>query len=319
MSARQFFLGAAVACLAINAWAADYPERPIRIIVPFVAGSGTDVVARATGAALSSRTGVAVTFENAAGGDGAAGTAAAAKAAPDGYTLLAVSNSFTITPHLANAPSFDPLKDFVPVARVAVIPLVLVTADKSRAKTFDELITYVRQNPGRVRYATSGKGSLSRLEVELVNRHFKVQAQDQTFKSATDAMAATAKGAPEFFLANLPMALPQIRSGSLRALAVSSGARLTELPDVPTLGEAMRRPGYESLVWFGLVAPSGTPSPAIMRLENELERELEVPAVRSRIESVGGRVAFQRSAPFAGQIGYEYRKWEFAKAARAAM
>ena len=312
MNARRLILGAGVATaafLAMNAWGADYPERSVRIIVPFAAGSGTDVVARATGAALSTRMKVPVLAENIAGADGTKGAAAAAQAAPDGYTLLATTNALTIAPYLVKTPSYDPIKDFVAVARIAVIPLVVVTSAKSRFKTFDDLVAEMRQNPGKVRYATSDRGALNQLEVELIKHHFKVQARAQAYPSDNDALAAIAAGKADFFLANSPMAAAQLTSGTVRALAVSSGARLPAMPDVPTLAEVMRRPGYEALVWFGLLAPSGTSSQILTRLENELERELEVAEVRSRIESVGGRVAFLRSAPFGGLIRAEYGKW----------
>jgi len=306
-------LVAAVALLATNVWAA-YPDKPIKIIVPFAAGSGTDVVARATGDALSKRMGVAVTVQNIVGADGAAGTAAVVKAAPDGHTLLATSNALTITPHLVKTATYDPVKDLVPVARIAVIPMVLVTSEKSRFKSFDDLVSAMRQAPGKVRYATSGRGALNNLEVALMNHHLKVQAQQQPHKSARDALAATAAGEADFFLSNLPMALAQLNKGSLRALAVTSSARIERMPAVPTLAEATQRPGYEAIVWFGMLAPAGTSSQVLTRLENEIERELEVPAVRARIEAVGGQVAFLRSAPFGGRIKLDYGKWGFIKA-----
>jgi tripartite-type tricarboxylate transporter receptor subunit TctC len=315
MSAEKAFLRASIATAALmaaftapSAWA-DYPDRPVRIIVPFAAGSGTDVVARATGAALSARMGVPVMIENTVGSDGAVGTQAVAKAGPDGYTLLATSNPFTLAPHVTKSPPYDPVRDFVAVARIAVIPLALVTSATSSFKTFDDLVAYMRQNPGKARYATSGKGALSHLEVEVMNRYLNVQAQDQPYRSAKDAVGAAANGKADFFLANLPMAQAQLNSGSLRALAVTSGARIPQTRGVPTLAEAMRRPGYEATVWFGLVAPAGTPPQVIQRLENEIERELEVPAVSARIETIGGRVAFQRSAPFSGQLRLEHAKW----------
>ncbi|HTM62643.1 MAG TPA: tripartite tricarboxylate transporter substrate binding protein [Burkholderiales bacterium] len=299
---------AAAAFVALNAWA-DYPEKPVKIIVPFAAGSGTDVVARATGAALAKRMGVSVTVENMPGADGAVGTVAVAKAAPDGYTLLFTSNSLTITPYLAKKPAYDPVKDFVAVAQVATIPMVLVTGEKSRFKTFDDLIAEMRQNPGKVRYATTGRGSLSQLEVALMVQHYKVNAQAQPHKSAEEALAATVGGTADVFLANLPMALATLNKGALRALAVSSSARLPRMPSVPTLGEATKRPAYESNVWFGILAPSRTYFEILTRLEDEIGIELQQPNVGARIEAVGGQVAFLRSAPFGGQIGYEYRKW----------
>jgi tripartite-type tricarboxylate transporter receptor subunit TctC len=197
----------------------------------------------------------------------------------------------------------------VAVARIAVIPMVLVTSAKSRFKTFDDLMAEMRKNPGKVRYAAAGRGSLSHLEAELMNRHAKVQAQNQAFRSGADAIAATAGGKVDFFLANLPMALAQINKGAVRPLAVTSAARIPRMPDVPTLAEATQRPGYEALVWFGLVAPSGTPYPVLTKLEDEISYELEVPAVSARIEAVGGQVAFLRSAPFGGLIRADYAKW----------
>jgi len=306
MNARTLLLSAAF--VAANAWA-DYPEKPVKIIVPFAAGSGTDVVARATGAALAKRMGVSVTVENMPGADGAVGTAAVVKSAPDGYTLLATSNPLTITPYLSKKPPYDPVKDLVAVAQVAVIPLVLVTGAKSRFKTFDDLIAEMRQNPGKVRYATAGKGSLSHLEVALMSQYFKVQTQDQPYKNGEEALAATVGGKADVFLANLPMALATLNKGALRALAVSSSARLPRMSSVPTLGEAMKRPAYEANVWFGILAPSRTHFEILTRLEDEIGIELQQPGVAARIEAVGGNVAFLRSAPFGGQIGYEYRKW----------
>ena len=305
MNARFLLLASLV---ALNAWA-EYPEKPVKIIVPFAAGSGTDAVARATGAALAKRMNVSVTVENMPGADGAIGTVAVAKAAPDGYTLLFTSNPLTITPYLAKKQSYDPVKDLVAVAQVATIPMVLVTGEKSRFKTFDDLIAEMRQNPGKVRYATTGRGSLSHLEVALMAQYFKVKAQEQPHKSAEEALAATVGGKDDVFLANLPIALATLNKGALRALAVSSSARVPRMSSVPTLGEAMKRPAYESNVWFGLLAPSRTYFEILTRLEDEIGLELQQPNVSARIEAIGGQVAFLRSAPFGGQIGYEYRKW----------
>jgi tripartite-type tricarboxylate transporter receptor subunit TctC len=294
--------------LAANSAAADYPERPVKIVVPFAAGTGTDVAARAAGAALSKRIGQPVTIENVAGSNGVAGTVAVAKAKPDGYTLLATSNPFTLAPNVAK-PAYDPVKDFVAVARIATIPLVLVTSSKSSFKSLDDLVAQMRQNPGKVRYATSGKGSLSHLEVEVLSRQLKVQGQDQAFRRGEDALAATADAKADFFLANLPMSLAQINKGSLRALAVSSPARMPNMPNIPTLAEATRRPTYEAMVWYGLVAPTGTSLDVLTRIEDELERELWNESVSARIEGIGGKVAFLRSAPFGGQIRFEHAKW----------
>ena len=315
MATRLLLL--ASAALALNAWA-DYPERPVKIVVPFAAGSGSDTVGRAAAEALSRRMGVKVVVENMDGADGATGTAAVAKAKPDGYTLLATSNPFTITPYLQKKPAYHPIRDFVAVAQIAVVPLVVVTGAKSRFKTLDDLVAEMRQNPGKVRYATLGKGSLSHLEVALMNQRYKLQAQDQAHKSAEDALAATAGGKADFFLASLPSAVGQINKGALRALAVSTATRMDRLPGVPTLAEATKRPGYDTAVWYGLVAPARTPYPVLTRLEDEIGLELQDTGVDARIEAVGARAMFLRSAPFGGLIGYEYRKWGAVAAVRPA-
>jgi len=305
---RRKILLAGVALLALNA-RAEYPEQPVRIVVPFAAGSGVDIVARATANAIATRTKGRVSVENRAGGNGIPGTTAVAKAAPDGYTLLLTGSAFTLAPYSSKTRAYDPLKDFVPVARIAVVPLVIVTSAKSGYQSFDDLLAAMRKNPGKVRYATSGKGTVNHLEVELVNHHFKVQAQDRAYASDSDALAAAVAGEVEFHLANYPLAERQINAGTLRALALGSSARLATRPDLPTLAEVMRRPGYEASAWFGMLAPRGTSLDVITRLEQEIELELEVPDVRAKIESVGARPGFLRSAPFGGQLGYEYRKW----------
>ena len=311
MSGRRRFIGAGIAAaslVAMRAWAA-YPDRSIKLVVPFAAGSGADLVARAVAEALASRMKARITVENLPGDGGAIGTSAVAKAAPNGYTLLLTSNPLTITPYRLKKPTYDPTKDLVAVAQIAAVPLVLVTSAQSAYKNFAALIAEMRAKPGKLAYATAGKGALNHLEVELIKRELKVEARDAPSSSDEQAIAATAGGKTDFCLANLPMATAQINRGQLRPLAVSSPERMQAMPNVPTLAEAMRKPGYAASVWYGLLAPAGTPVDVITRLENEIQYELEVAAVQARIESVGGRVAFLRSAPFGGQVRYEYAKW----------
>ena len=299
---------ATVALFTLHPAAAQYPARPVRIVVPFDQGTGADVVARAAAQALSARMGVAVSVDNIAGQAGATGTMAVAKAAPDGHTLLVTTNALTITPHTTKA-KYDPTKDLVAVARMAVVPMVVVTSGKSRYKTFDELVAHLRANPDKATFATSGSGTLGHLEAEVIKRQLKLQARHVPQESDVKAIAATAGGQVDFFVVNLPVAQGQLKAGNLRALAVGSGARLPTMGNVPTLAEAMKRPGYEASVWYGMLAPAGTSSDVLTRLENEIERQLEVPEVRKRIESIGGRDAFLRSAPFGGQLRFEYGKW----------
>jgi tripartite-type tricarboxylate transporter receptor subunit TctC len=312
MSARRRFIGAGIAAaslVAMRAWAA-YPDRqPVKIIVPFAAGTGADLVGRAVADALAARMKVKVTVENLPGEAGATGTVAVKKAAADGHTLLLTSNPLTITPYRLKTSPYDPTKDLVAVAQIAAVPLVLVTSAKSPNKSFEALVAEMRQKPGKVAYATSGKGALNHLEVELIKRELKVDTRDAPQGGDEQALAATVGGKAGFMLANLPMAMAQINKGQLRPLAVSSSERMPAMPNVPTIAEAIRKPGYSASVWYGVLAPAGTPVAAITRLENEIQYELEVLAVQARIAAVGGKVAFLRSAPFGGQVRYEYAKW----------
>lgn len=299
----------AMALVASGAGASDYPSKPIRIIVPFASGSGTDVVARTIGEALSSQMGVSVVVENVVGAGGNIGSSAVAKAAADGYTLLSTANPLTVTPHMQKVPPFDPAKDFSPIARITVIPMVLVTGMNSRHKSFEGLVQEMRSHPGKVTYATSGKGAPSHLEVELLEQHLNVNAQDLPYRVGGQAITDVIGSQVDFFFANLPIALPQLKAGNMRALAVGSVDRIPAMADVPTLAELLKKPGYEASVWYGLSAPGGTPPEIVSRLENEVRKALENPQVRTKLEGVGGQIALVTSKAFGEQIRAENDKW----------
>jgi tripartite-type tricarboxylate transporter receptor subunit TctC len=288
---------------------APYPSRPIRIIIPFAGGSGSDIIARVVGEAIGQKLGVPVVPETREGGGGAIGATMVAKSAPDGYTLLSAANPMTVTPYMMKSPPYDPAKDFAPIARVAVIPLVLVTGSQSTYKTFQDLAMRMKAEPGKVNYATGGKGSPSHLEVELFLRVLGVQARDVPYKNIGQGLTDTIGGRTDFIVASLPISMAHIQSGSLRALAVGSPTRLATLPDVPTLAELLGKPGYDASAWYGFMAPAGTPPDVVTRLGDEVQKSVALPEVRARIEGTGGRIALAGPAEFNAQIQAESEKW----------
>lgn len=287
----------------------SYPSKPIRIVIPFAGGSGSDVVARVVGEALSAQMGVPVIPEMREGAGGVIGAAVVAKATPDGYTLLSAATPMTVAPYMARELPFDPARDFTAIARISLIPLVVVASGKGPHRTLADLIGLARKSPGKINYATGGKGSPSHLEVELINRVAGIDTRDIPYKSFGQGLADTIAGQVEFAMASLPLSQGQIQSGALRALAVGSPARVSSLPDVPTLAEALNRPGHEATVWYGLAAPAGTPQEIINRLNAEIDKALAQASVRDRIERVGGQIALLKGAAFGNQIRAESERW----------
>lgn len=286
-----------------------YPSRPIKIIIPFAGGSGSDIVGRVLAEILSTQMGVPVVPETREGAGGVIGATAVAKAPPDGYTLLSAATPMTVAPHMMRTLPYDPAKDFTAVARIAVIPMVLVVSANSHYKTFDDLLSQIRSNPGKVSYATGGKGSPSHLEVELIKKLHGLEILDIPYKSFGQGLTDTISGRMDFAMTSLPLAQGNIQGGNLRALAIGTPTRLPALPQVPTLAEALNKPGYEALVWYGLLAPAGTPPEIVTRLNEEIQKALAIPANRARIEKVGGQVSTVYGAQFGIQLRTESDNW----------
>lgn len=304
--------GVCIAMMAVAGAASAqgaYPSRPIKIIIPFAGGSGSDIVGRVLAEILSTQLGVAVVPETREGAGGVIGATAVAKAAPDGYTLLSAATPMTVAPYMMRTLPYDPAKDFTAVARIAVIPMVLVVSASSPYKTFDDLLTRIRSNPGKVNYATGGKGSPSHLEVELIKQLYGVQIQDIPYKSFGQGLTDTISGRMDFAMTSLPLAQGNIQGGNLRALAIGTPNRLPALPQVPTLAEALNKSGYEAMVWYGLLAPAGTPTEIVTRLNEEIQKALAIPTNRARIEQVGGQVSTVYGAQFGIQLRNESENW----------
>jgi len=302
---RRRLIGACMLGLSLAAPAGaqpDYPSRPLRLIVPFSAGSAADTVGRAIGDELARLIAVPVVIENREGAGGTLGTAAVAKAAPDGHTLLMGTSLMTMAVHMTAPPAYDVVKDFVPIARVGVIPLVAVAASSAPFKSWTELIAHSKANAGKINYATSGKGSSSHVYTEMLKREFGFDAQDVPYKNVGQAVTDTTTGINHFFIANLPPTRALIQTGQLRALAVGSKQRLAAFPDVPTFAELTGRPDLELALWYGFFVPAGTPAAVVSRLNRELLKAADTPSVRARLELNGGVLALGRATELEAMV-----------------
>jgi tripartite-type tricarboxylate transporter receptor subunit TctC len=278
-------LAASMICAASHAQTA-YPDRPIHFIVPFTAGSGTDIVARTVGEAMSRNLKQPIVIENRPGAGGTLGAAQVAKSAPDGYTLLIHSAG-----HVANAaiyPSlpYDTIRDFAGVTPLATLPNVLIVAPAKGFKSVQDLVDRARANPGTLNYGSAGNGSATHMNAEIFRLSAKFDAQHIPYKGTPEAMTETATGRLDFFFAPLSSALPLIKDGRLQALAVGTAQRSPLLPDVPTTLEA-GFPHSDYVFWVALLAPAATPRPIIDRLNAEALKALASPEVREKLTVLG--------------------------------
>ena len=297
------------ALAASQAAAQPFPARPIRIIVPFGPGTGTDLLARVVGERVGELLGVTVLIENREGAGGLVGATATARSPADGYTMMMAANPFIVAPLLHAAPAYDALRDFAPVAKIGILPMALVTGPGAPYTSVKELIAYAKANPGKLNYASSGKGTPSHLEMELIAQSAGLQIQDVPYKSTAQAMTDTLGGQVALYFSTLPPALAQMRSSRLRILGVGSPRRVAQAPEIPTLAEALGQPGYEANVWYGFVAPAGTPRDALTRLADAILRALEHAPVRDRVEKSGAEIDAAGSDVFATLLRRENDKW----------
>jgi len=310
---RRTLLAAAALIAAAPAARAQpdsaWPNRPLRVIVPFAAGGPADGLARMLGEqVLGPKLGQPVVVENRAGAGGIIGTAAAAQA-EDGHTLLFGSVSMTIVPHLQKQPvSYDVLKDFTPLAQIASTPFLLVVPAASPFPDVAALVAAAKAKPGSLAAANSGYGTLSHMTTELFNRQAGVELQPVVYRGEGVLMPDLLSNQVGLGFLTLSSVLPHLRAGTLRALAVAGEARLPELPDVPTLAEA-GFPGIEVDGWQAMFAPRGTPPAAIARLSGILAEAMADPAVRARITSFGAVPASRSNADFAALVPQEFRRW----------
>ena len=313
MKTRRHLLGQLLCILA--AWGltmpalaqADYPAKPIRIVVPVAPGGGTDYTARLIAEKLAPVLGQPVIVENRPGASGNVGVQAVATAPADGYTLVMPITSFPINPSLQKLP-FDTVKDFTPVVLAGVLPLLLVVNDQVPAKNVSELIMLVKERPQAINYANSGNGTTAHLAGELFNRMAGVKMVSVNYKGGGPAVTDLLGGHVQVYFATIPSVLQHVDAGKLRALAVTSTSRLPELPNVPTVAES-GLPGFDVTAWFGLFAPAGTPKPIVGRLNREIVKILATPEVKEKMAVHGMRPGGGTPESLAAFLVAEIDKW----------
>jgi len=288
---------------------AGWPSKPITIVVPFAAGGTTDILARVIGQALGKELGQTVLVDNRAGAGGNIGAQFAAKAPADGYTLfMGTVGTHAINAALYKKLPFDPVKDFVPLTRVAMVPNLLVAHPSKPYKNVKELIAYAKANPRKVNFGSSGSGTSIHLSGELFNALAKVDMVHVPYKGSAPAVTDLISGQIDIMFDNMPSAIQHVRSGRLKPLAVTTAKRSPELPDVPTIAEA-GVPGYEATSWFGMFAPAGTPAAVIARLNAALAKVLADAEVKKKMAEQGAEPISEKPEQFAEFMRKESAKW----------
>jgi len=290
--------------------AQDFPNRPIRMIVPFPPGGVMDVTTRAVAAPLQESLGQSVLIENRAGGGGNIGTEVVARSAPDGYTLLVIGDHTTIAPALYSHLSYDFLKDFAPITNLVTGSHVLVAHSSLAINNVQQLIAEAKKHPGQLSYASPGSGTAQHLGAEMLKTMAGgLEITHIPYKGGGQAITDVVAGQVKLGMLGLAPALPHIKSGKLKALGVTGTKRVAVLPDVPTIAES-GLPGFVTLQWYGVAAPAGTPQPVIRKLYAELVKALQHPATVERLTAVGMEVAPSASpAEYAAFIREDMAKW----------
>jgi tripartite-type tricarboxylate transporter receptor subunit TctC len=299
---------AAALCAAQPTRAADdYPSRTVTIIVPFAPGGSTDVLGRYEAEVLQRRLAGTFIVENRTGAGGISGIAAAAKAAADGYTLLHAPTAFALLPHLQKNVPYDPLNDFDPVVFVGATNFSLVVGPKLPVKSVADLITLARQKPGELTYASAGAGTTQHLFAEMFKSMAGMDIRHIPYKGTAPGLVDVMSGEVSLMFADLGPAMPLIVEGKLKLLAVTTLTRSTDLPNVPTVAEAL--PGYEAVGWQGLLAKSGTPKSIVAKLNSALVPELRTKATADRFKTLGIDVRSSTPEEFRAWIRSEHDKW----------
>lgn len=310
---RRHFLGAASTALFAAAsprltWAQSYPTRPVRIIVPFGAGGPTDLAARIIAQKLSDQFGQQFYVENIGGAGGNVGTGQASKAAPDGHTILVAAPSYAVNPTLFEKVPYDPKKSFDAVTIAATAPTVLTVHPSVSARTVKELVDLIKANPGKFSYASPGTGTPPHLLGELFRLSLKLDIVHVPFKSGGLAIGSALAGHTPISFGALPPAVPHVREGKLRALAVTSKFASPALPGIPTIADA----GYPDIaadIWTAVLVPAGTPKDIVGRLQREIAKLIALPKVKQRMAALGYRPVGNTSDECAAYIEAETAKW----------
>src|SRR6267378_734223 len=319
MRGVKFVLGSlaaiAAAMLGVSpaAIAQQYPTKPVRIIVPFAPGGGSDFIARFTAHRLTAALGWQVIVENRPGAGGLLGIESGVKADPDGYTLTLINSSYTVNPALYPI-KFDPLNDITPVIQVAQGPLLVVANPKLPVKTTKELIALAKSKPGQISFASAGQGSTSHMAAELFMSTAGIKMNHIPYKGTGPALTDTIGGQTEIFFSSTATALPHVQSGKLRPIAVTTAKRIAALPEVPTVAESGVS-GYEVVIWYGLIGPKGLPRPIVERINGEVTKVLQIKQTAEQLQSDGVVPAGGTPEQFHAQIRKEIDIWRKVAAA----
>ncbi|MGZ5138177.1 MAG: tripartite tricarboxylate transporter substrate binding protein [Burkholderiales bacterium] len=285
-----------------------FPERPVRVVVPFPPGGGADVTIRIMSDALRAQLGQPIVVENRAGASTIIGTDLVAKARPDGYTLLMVTSTFAINPSLHATLPYDPLKDLAPITLVALTPYIVVVHPSLPVRSIKDLIALAKSKPGELNYASVGNGSSTHLATEMFASRAGVKMVHVPYKGSAPAVTDLIGGHVTTYFGSMPGSLPQARAGKLRALAVTGPSRAPAAPEVPTVAES-GLPGYEFTAWYGLFAPSGTPPGIIGQLHNAITKVLDRGDVRERFAAEGNQPSGETPQQFAATVKADIVKY----------
>ncbi|MCD0497336.1 tripartite tricarboxylate transporter substrate binding protein [Achromobacter sp. MY14] len=301
--------GLALICVAGLSAAQGYPDKPIRLIVPFPPGGGTDVLAREAALKVAKNTGWNIVTENRPGSGGNIGVDAVAKSAADGYSLvLGQTSNLAINPTLYAKLPYDPEKDLTAIGLVADAPLVLVVPANSPLKSFDDMLAAARAKPELLTYASSGNGTVAHLAAVQLQNAASIKLTHIPYKGAAQASNDLIGGQIDMYLSSVPTLIGHIRNGKMRALAVTAAQRASDLPDVPTIAER-GYPGFEAVTWFGLAAPAGVPKEIVQRLNAEFNKALQTPDLSQKYQEQGARVLTSTPEDFAKLIHNDRIRW----------
>lgn len=304
---RLIAAGLAAAAFAQVALAQTYPTKPIRLVVPYPAGGTTDIVTRVVSPLLTEALGQPVIVENKSGAGGTIGTAEVARAAPDGHTALVVFDNHGVNHHLYKSLPYDPLKAFEAVSLMVQSPLLLVGATSFPPSNVRELLDYAKANRGKVAYGSTGTGNSSHLASLLLAQREGIEALHVPYKGGGPLTNDLLGGQVNFAFASMPLFMPHVRGGKLKALGVGGKERAPQLPQVPTVAETL--PGFEAQSWIGMLLPAGTPNPVVGRLSGELTKVLRRPDMRERLAGQGFIVVASTPGEFGAYIRSESDKW----------
>ncbi|MBL8303348.1 MAG: tripartite tricarboxylate transporter substrate binding protein [Ideonella sp.] len=306
---RHLVLALAAATLGGSAYAQAWPSKPIRIVVPFPPGGGTDIIARETSQRVAKATGWTFVIDNKPGAGGNLGVDAVAKAPADGYTIvLGQTSNLAINPTLYSKLPYDPQKDLVPIVLLANAPLVMVTGMNTPYKSLADAVNAAKAKPGQLNFASPGNGTVAHLTSELFQKAAGVKTQHVPYKGAAQALTDVISGTVDLYMSSVPTLLGQIKQGKLRPLAVTSAKRVDDLPDVPTINESGYK-GFDAVTWFGLLAPAGTPKDVVAKLNAEFNKALKDPELAKRLGDEGADAAGGTPEQFAALIRDEIPRW----------